>query len=167
MEGCIFCKIANREMPAAKLYEDEKVVAFLDIVPCNKGHALIIPKKHYETLLDMPDKEASELFGMVKKISGQVKSAMKADGISIAQSNGIAAGQLVQHVHFHVIPRFMNEGPVALEERLNVKRMDDKILDQVAEAIKKGKLPATKEVTPEKIVRESSDDDDFSLDDEL
>ena len=164
-EKCLFCGIAAGKIPAKKVYEDAKTIAFLDINTRNPGHTLVVPKKHYETLLDMPDKEAVDLFATVKKLAGQVMTAMKADGISIGQSNGVAAGQLVQHVHFHVIPRFMNEGPVGLEGILQVKKMDDKMLDQVANAIKKGKMSASKQLTPEKIVRESAmEDEDFDLD---
>jgi len=165
-EQCLFCGIAAGKIPAKKVYEDAKIIAFLDINPRNPGHTLVVPKKHYGTLLNMPDKEALDLFAIVKKIAGQIKTAIKADGISIGQSNGVAAGQLVQHVYFHVIPRFMNEGPIGLEGILQVKKMDDKMLDQVADAIKKGKMPASKQMTPEKIVRESAmdDDEDFDLD---
>ncbi|MFH1445073.1 MAG: HIT family protein [Nanoarchaeota archaeon] len=162
-EQCLFCGIAAGKIPTRKVYEDAKHLAFLDINPRNPGHSIVIPKKHYSNILDMPDKEASDLFLAVKKLAGQVKTSMKSDGVSIGQSNGAAAGQLVNHVHFHVIPRFMNEGPIGLEGALEVKRMDDKMLDQVAAAIKKGKSQV-KDITPEKIVSESDMDDDFDLD---
>ena len=163
-EKCLFCGIAAGRIPAKKVYEDKKHLGVLDINPRNPGHIVMIPKKHYATIFEMPDNEAGELFAAVKNVAGQVKTAMKADGISIAQSNGAYAGQIIGHVHFHVIPRFKDEGPISLEERLSVKRLDDKMMNQIAAAIKKGKLPEQKEITPEKIVSESEDDEEFDLD---
>jgi len=110
MEDCIFCKIIKGELPCSKLYEDDKVFAFLDIAPVNKGHALVIPKEHYETLMDIPDDILKEVSVIVKKIAEAVKKAVNADGISIGQSNYKAAGQLVPHIHFHIMPRFEDDG---------------------------------------------------------
>ncbi len=133
---CIFCKVAKGEMPSEKVYEDENVFAFLDINPRNPGHTLVIPKKHYATLMDMPNDEANKLFFIVKKLSSNIKEAVKADGISISQSNGRAAGQIIPHVHFHIIPRFNTEGPPGLETVLPVKKMDKNMLDQISSSIK-------------------------------
>ncbi len=132
---CLFCRIVKGDIPAKKVYEDDVSFAFLDINPRNPGHTLVIPKKHYETLLDMPEKEAGRLFESVRRIAGMVMNGMNAQGISIAQSNGKAAGQVVAHAHFHVIPRFLTEGPVSLEGMLQVKKMDEKTLDKIVEAI--------------------------------
>jgi len=134
---CLFCRIARGEIPAKKVYEDGECVAFLDINPRNPGHALVIPRKHYETLLDMPDGETGEYFRSVKRVAGLVKNGMNAQGISISSSNGQAAGQVVAHLHFHVIPRFAAEGPPGLESMLSSKRLDDKAMDQIAQAIAK------------------------------
>ncbi len=107
---CIFCKIIKGEIPCAKVYEDSETLAFLDISPCNKGHTLVIPKKHYETIDQMPVEELKDLIAKVQKISKAVKETTSAEGYNVNQNNGKAAGQLVNHVHFHIIPRFNNDG---------------------------------------------------------
>ncbi len=135
---CLFCAIASNKVPAKKVYEDDVSVAFLDIHPRNPGHTLVISKKHYEDLLAMPSDEAGRLFQSVKKVAEAAKNGTKADGVSLSQSNGKAAGQVIPHIHFHVIPRFANEGPVGLESILPGKGMDDNSLNQIAEAIQAG-----------------------------
>ena len=142
MDECIFCKIVRNEIPSEKIYEDSDVIAFLDINPRNPGHTLILPKKHYQTLMEMPDKDMCNLFLIVKKISRILKEGMKADGISINQSNDKAAGQVIPHVHVHVIPRFYTEGPPGLESMLPVKKMDKATLDCIAKAIKSAFMSA-------------------------
>ncbi|MBI4019686.1 MAG: HIT family protein [Candidatus Aenigmarchaeota archaeon] len=156
-EECIFCKIAKGHIPAKKVYEDESVMAFLDINPRNPGHTLVIPKGHYETLFDMPPREAAGLFERVRNIAVSVKESMTADGISISQSNGKAAGQVVPHMHFHIIPRFNSEGPAGLEGMLPVKRMEDKALDKIADAIKKAK--PSEDYREEKPAREEPEEE--------
>ncbi|MBI4176215.1 MAG: HIT family protein [Candidatus Aenigmarchaeota archaeon] len=137
-EECIFCKIMKGQIPAKKVYEDEKVIAFLDINPRNPGHTLVVPKGHYETIMDMSTGDAGKVFERVRMLAVAVKGSMSADGISISQSNGKSAGQVVPHVHFHIIPRYNSEGPVGLEGMLPVKRLDDKAMDKIVDAIKKG-----------------------------
>jgi histidine triad (HIT) family protein len=110
MENCVFCKIVKGEIPATKLYEDELTLSFLDINPASKGHSLVIPKKHYPTMLDIPEMELAELIKAVQKIGAAAMKATKADGFNIIQNNKEAAGQVVQHLHFHVVPRFKNDG---------------------------------------------------------
>ncbi|MBW3002393.1 HIT family protein [Candidatus Woesearchaeota archaeon] len=110
MEDCIFCKIVKGEIPCQKVYEDDKILAFLDIMPVHKGHTLVIPKEHHTDILDMPDDTLAELAKVAKKVSKAVKEATKADGFNIGQNNGAAAGQAVFHFHLHVIPRFNNDG---------------------------------------------------------
>ncbi len=145
MEECIFCKIVAGEIPTNKVYEDENSLAFLDVNPRNPGHTLVIPKKHYETILNVPDNEIGELFKVVKKVAAGVKKATNADGISISQSNFRAAGQVVPHVHFHVIPRFNNEGPVGLEGILTIKRLNEESMKKIAESIKNSVSTPTEE----------------------
>lgn len=110
MTDCIFCKIIKGEIPCANVYEDKEVIAFLDISPVNPGHTLVVPKKHYETLIDLPDELACKVMKAVKKVVSAVKEAMNADGINILQSNLKPAGQDVFHVHFHIIPRIVGDG---------------------------------------------------------
>ncbi len=109
VEDCIFCKIANKQADATIVYEDAHTLAFLDIHPLNPGHALVIPKKHYTNMLEMPVDEAGRVFVSVAKVMKGVEQASKADGISVGQSNGRAASQEVFHMHVHIIPRFNHE----------------------------------------------------------
>jgi len=106
MSDCIFCKIASEEIPSTKLYEDGSVLAFLDIKPAAKGHALVIPKKHYHTLLDISHEELRELMAVVQKVAAAVVSTVPGvQGFNVIQSNNEAAGQVIPHLHFHIIPR--------------------------------------------------------------
>ncbi len=110
MDECIFCKIIKGEIPSNKVYENKIFFAFLDIGPVNKGHALVIPKKHYKNLLDMPEEELKGYMEAIQKVSNAVKKGVNADGISINMSNEKAAGQVVMHAHIHIIPRFKDDG---------------------------------------------------------
>ncbi len=109
MQDCIFCKIVVGVIPAAKIYEDQKVLAFLDIAPVNIGHALVIPKKHFKNIYDVPENELAAVMEVVKKISSAVKS-LPSDGVNIAMNNDPAAGQIIFHFHVHVIPRISGDG---------------------------------------------------------
>ena len=110
-ENCIFCKIVRHKAPADIVSEDKDTMAFLDIYPLNPGHTLVISKKHYATLDEMPPEEVGSLFESVAKVMRAVKDAVHADGINIGQSNGKAASQDVFHVHVHIIPRFSRDSP--------------------------------------------------------
>jgi len=105
-ESCIFCKIVRKQAPASIIYEDETVIVFLDIRPLNIGHTLVIPKKHYVDIFDIPENQLSQVHKVAKQVSVAVKKATKADGISIIQQNGKAAAQDIFHLHVHVVPRF-------------------------------------------------------------
>ncbi|MGD0645603.1 MAG: HIT family protein [Candidatus Bathyarchaeia archaeon] len=104
MSECIFCQIIRKEAPASIVYEDELVVAFLSNRPVNFGHTLVAPKKHYANIYEIPEEEAAYMFKIVKKIAHAVKTATDIEGIRIVQNNGEAAGQVVFHLHMHVIP---------------------------------------------------------------
>ena len=104
--NCIFCKIANGEIPSATLYEDEEFRVILDLGPASKGHALILPKKHAANLFELPDETAEKVMVLAKKIAGRLKEGLGADGINLVQNNGEAAGQTVFHFHMHLIPRY-------------------------------------------------------------
>ncbi|MBN2112490.1 HIT family protein [Candidatus Woesearchaeota archaeon] len=110
MENCIFCKIIKGEIPCTKIYEDSKVLAFLDIGPVNKGHTLVVPKEHHETLLDMPDDLLAGVAKATKKIAKAVKEGMKVNGFNVLQSNYRVSGQIVPHYHVHIIPRLETDG---------------------------------------------------------
>ena len=107
---CIFCKIVEGGLPAYKVYEDSSVVAFLDIFPIHPGHVLVVPKKHFVDIFDTPEEELQGIIAAAKKISPAVMKATKADGINIGMNNKPASGQVVMHVHMHVIPRFKDDG---------------------------------------------------------
>ena len=110
IKDCIFCKIIRGEIPCSKIYEDKEFLAFLDIKPINKGHVLVIPKVHCKNLLDFPRAEETDLVEFIKKVAAAVIKATKADGFNLGMNNGEAAGQIVHHAHFHIIPRFHNDG---------------------------------------------------------
>jgi histidine triad (HIT) family protein len=112
MEDCVFCEIVAGRREATKVYEDESMLAFMDHYPFNPGHVLVIPKKHYPTLLEMPEVEVGELFRLVVRVAQAAMKAVGGDGVNIVQSNGRAASQEVFHVHVHVVPRFREEGGV-------------------------------------------------------
>ena len=114
--NCVFCAIIAGEIPSFKVYEDESVLAFLDINPFSKGHTLVIPKSHFEGLLDVDGETLGTLADRVKKIAAKLKAALGCDGFNILQNNGEAAGQTVKHIHFHIVPRY-GSGPIAFESR--------------------------------------------------
>ena len=107
---CLFCKIIKGEIPSAKVYEDKHSYAFLDIKPINPGHTLLVPKKHFANLYEMPDEILANLAPIIKKLGVAIKKAVSADGINIGMNNDPAAGQLVFHAHIHIMPRFKNDG---------------------------------------------------------
>jgi histidine triad (HIT) family protein len=107
-ESCTFCKIARKEAPANTVFEDEKIIAFLSIQPINVGHTLVVPKKHYENIYEIPEEEVAYLYKIVKKMAYAVKNAVSAEGIRIVQNNGEAAGQVIFHLHVHIIPMNKN-----------------------------------------------------------
>lgn len=109
MTDCIFCKIIKGEIPSVKLYEDSEALAFLDINPINLGHALVIPKKHFQNILETPEDIMVHMMKVVKKVSHGLE-ALKPDGINIKINNKEAAGQDVFHSHIHVIPRYIGDG---------------------------------------------------------
>ena|SRR3989344_2132358 len=106
---CIFCKIIAGEIPTSKIYEDNDTIAFLDIQPSTAGHCLVIPKKHYENIIDCDELTLRRVIGAVQKVAVKVKKELNAEGINIVQNNGKHAGQAVFHIHFHVIPRYIND----------------------------------------------------------
>ncbi|MBD3281583.1 HIT domain-containing protein [Candidatus Uhrbacteria bacterium] len=107
---CLFCKIAAHEVESDIIYEDDKVIAFLDINPVNHGHTLVVPKKHSEQLLELPDELAEPVIATIKKIMRALMNLPDVEGVNVMQNNYEAAGQVVPHVHFHVIPRKKGDG---------------------------------------------------------
>jgi len=112
MENCIFCKIANGEIPAATLYEDEDFRVILDLGPATKGHALLLPKKHAANLYELPDDLAAKAMVLAKKMARKLTDVLSCDGFNLVQNNGECAGQTVFHFHMHLIPRYKEDGAV-------------------------------------------------------
>ena len=106
MSDCIFCKIANGEIPSATLYEDEDFRVILDLGPASKGHALILPKAHAANIYEISDDIAAKAMILAKKMATKMTEALKCDGFNIVQNNGEPAGQTVFHFHMHLIPRY-------------------------------------------------------------
>lgn len=134
MEDCIFCKIVNGKIPSAKVYEDNKVISFLDIMPASKGHCLVVPKKHYETLFEIPDEDLAALMTTAKKIAKALSLSIGNGSYNILMNNGKIAGQLVNHAHIHIIPRFKGD---RLRLTWSHKKYTDKEMKSVQEKIKK------------------------------
>lgn len=106
MADCIFCKIANGEIPSSTIYEDEEFRVILDIFPASKGHALIIPKAHYKDLYEIPEEQLEKVAILAKSIGTKMKAVLNCDGLNLVQNNEVAAGQTVFHFHLHLIPRY-------------------------------------------------------------
>ena len=105
-ENCIFCKIANGEIPSNTLYEDERYRVILDLGPATKGHALILPKEHYADLYELPEEGCGEVLKIAKKMAVRMKEKLGCTGLNLVQNNGESAGQTVRHFHVHLIPRY-------------------------------------------------------------
>ena len=122
---CIFCKIANGEIPSATVYEDEDFRVILDLGPATKGHALVLPKEHWANLFELPDEVAQKGILVAKKVAGKLRDALGCDGFNIVQNNGTAAGQTVFHFHIHLIPRY-KEDEVGLGWKMGELTEEDK-----------------------------------------
>lgn len=107
MDGCIFCKIVKGEIPPGKgkIWEDGNFISFLDLNPVEEGHTLIIPKKHFDNLMNLDEEISEKYIGAIQKVGKVLMKKYNADGFNLALNNGKAAGQLVGHVHFHLLPR--------------------------------------------------------------
>ena len=134
MEDCIFCKIADGKIPALKVYEDENTISFLDIMPANKGHCLVVPKKHYETLLDIPDEDLKNLIIATKKVAKALSLSIGNGDYNIIMNNGKLVGQIVAHAHVHIIPRFKGD---RLRIKWSHKKYIGKQMKEIQDNIKK------------------------------
>ena len=108
-ENCIFCKIANGEIPSRTLYEDEEFRVILDLNPTTKGHALILPKNHFKNLYEIDDNTASKVLPLAKKMVASMTEKLNCDGFNVVQNNNEIAGQTVFHFHMHLIPRYNDD----------------------------------------------------------
>ncbi len=108
-DNCIFCKIANGQIPSATLYEDDDFRVILDLGPASKGHALILPKEHAANLFELPDEIAQKVLPVAKKVGARLYGGLHCDGFNVVQNNGEVAGQTVFHFHMHLIPRYQGD----------------------------------------------------------
>lgn len=125
---CVFCKIVAGEIPAHKVYEDDQVIAFLDIAHWTKGHTLILPKSHYADLLDTPDETVAKIAVLAKDLASNYKPTLKADGFNVNNNCGEVAGQEVMHYHVHLIPRY-KDSDFTIEVQNRAQNID---LEEVA-----------------------------------
>ena len=110
MDNCIFCKIANGEIPSATIYEDDDFRVILDLNPAAKGHSLILPKSHAANIHDLPDELVGKAMILAKRMAGKMTQKLGCSGMNILQNNGVSAGQTVFHFHMHLIPRYDADG---------------------------------------------------------
>jgi len=134
-QACIFCRIVDGQIPCYKLYEDQQVLCFLDIGPLSHGHCLIIPKAHYETIDQMPVEAVMACTSLLPRVSRAVVAATGVVGWNVLQNNGKVAGQEVEHVHFHIIPRQEGDG---LGYRWPAGKLDEEEAKGLVEAIRAG-----------------------------
>ena len=132
-DNCIFCKLANGEIPTNKIYEDDLFTVILDADPVSKGHALILPKNHYANIFELGDEEASKIFTLAKKLATHMKDVLHCDGFNILQNNGETAGQTVFHYHMHLIPRYKGGNEMIL---WNANHFSDEEMDELKEKLK-------------------------------
>ena len=124
-DNCIFCKLANGEIPTATLYEDDDFRVILDAGPAAKGHALLLPKEHYANLYELDDEVAAKVLPLAKKMITKLTDILGCDGYNLVQNNGEAAGQTVFHFHLHMIPRYKDDG-VGLTWKMGELTEEDK-----------------------------------------
>jgi len=119
MEDCIFCKIVREEIPCHKIYEDDNSLAFLDIKPHAKGHTVVIPKEHGETVFDLTETYLVEFFPSVKKTMKILRDKLNPDGFNVGWNDGKAAGQVVPHLHIHIFPRYNKDDGGSMHSIVN------------------------------------------------
>lgn len=133
MEECVFCKIAKGELPCYKLYESELVLAFLDINPITRGHALVVPKRHVEKLSQLSEDEVKEVFSTAAKLAEAAVGALGARGANFWVNQGSVAGQVVKHFHAHVVPRYAEE-EIKIEVR--GEKLSEEEMKSIAEKVR-------------------------------
>ena len=139
MEGCVFCAMVAGKIPVAKVYEDDVALAFLDIGPLSDGHTLLIPKQHVATIHECKPEVLAQVASRLGHVAGAVAGATKADGYNVLCNNGRAAGQVVDHLHFHIIPRRSDDGvftewPARKYEKGKIEELASKIREKLANA---------------------------------
>jgi len=131
---CIFCKIIDGEVPAVKVLDKDKVIAFMDINPASRGHMLIVPKKHVENIFEISEDDLSAVMNAVKHCAQAVRQALKAEGITVLQLNGKASDQIIPHLHVHIMPRWQNDRLSVSQWEMNEGNIDE--LQEIAREVK-------------------------------
>lgn len=129
-EDCIFCMLANGDIPTRKIYEDDMFTVIMDNAPVTKGHALILPKNHYDNLYELPEDIAGKAFQLAKKLAGKMTERLHCEGFNVLQNNGEIAGQTIYHFHLHLIPRYADDNcDLRMEQTHPSEEEQDKILN--------------------------------------
>ncbi|MCL2364449.1 MAG: HIT family protein [Defluviitaleaceae bacterium] len=124
LNDCIFCKIIAGDIPSHKVYEDERLLAILDVFPTTRGHVLILPKAHARDFFDLPAETAAAILPVAQALAGRIRAAFQPDGLNVIQNNGAAAGQSVFHYHMHLIPRWEGDDAVRQGKPMTVTAED-------------------------------------------
>ena len=125
---CIFCSIINKEIPSSCIYEDDQVMAFLDLSQVTKGHTLVVPKKHYDNLLECDDETLAHLIQVVKMLAVRISERLNAQGVNVLNNTHETAGQTVNHLHFHIIPRYSENDAVVIQFNESEKQDLDELV---------------------------------------
>lgn len=134
MNNCIFCRIINKEIPASIIYEDKESFAFLDVHPRSPGHTMVLPKVHFENIIDLPLEKIESVFKTVKNITILLKEKIKPDGFTIGINHGKVSGQAIDHLHIHIIPRWLDDAGKSIHDVVNnppkedIEKIKEKIL---------------------------------------
>ncbi len=135
MDDCIFCKIVRGELPSFKVYEDDKTIAFLDIRPVNAGHTLVVPKNHSTNIFDIASEDWLAVCDAVRTLSIAIEKGIQADGVNIAMNNREHAGQVVNHPHVHIIPRFKGDGLKLMPQRTYIAGEAEPVAEKIRKAL--------------------------------
>lgn len=135
---CLFCKIGKGEIPSQKIYEDESAFAFLDISPCAPGHTMVIPKTHFETITELPDEKLTSFFKAVKEVIVMIEKTLNPNGFTLGINHGKASGQAIDHLHFHIIPRWSDDKGNSIHSV--VRNQPKEELREIGEKIRQGSL---------------------------
>jgi len=138
MQDCIFCRIVSGQLPAGRILETPTVLAFLDIAPVNYGHTLVIPKVHYQNLLDLPDDLWTEIGQVSRRVAQAFRAVLYAQGFNLGMNNFEAAGQVVFHAHLHVIPRYFSDGLQLFPQESYQAGDMEKTAEQLRKALEQG-----------------------------
>lgn len=128
---CIFCKIIDGSIPSSKVYEDDKILAILDLSQTTYGHTLVMPKKHYQNILEIPHDELADLMIKVQDIAKKITSKLNANGVNILANTNEAAGQTVMHLHIHIIPRYDMTDGITIDFKPNENANLNEVLNKI------------------------------------